>query len=127
MSAVTTEKELARAVKEGQDTIVIEGDLAKKTIRIKATGNVAWAVAIGAIGVAVCSIMVTAGSGGASTPVTGTTAALAGGGAVAILGGPATISAISVAVAAGGVGALKTLRRYKITENNGNRVVLQKH
>lgn len=126
MSAVTTEKELARAIKEGQDTIVIEGDLAKKTIRIKATGKVAWAVAIGAIGIAVYSVMVTAGSGGASTPVTGTSAALAGGSAVAILGGPATVTAISVAVAAGGVGGLKTLRSYKITENTGNRVVLTK-
>ncbi|MFZ4170540.1 hypothetical protein ACEV60_18035 [Enterobacter ludwigii] len=126
MSAVTTEKELARAVSEGQGTIIIEGDLAKKTIQIKATGNVAWAVAIGAIGVAVCSLMLTAGSGGASTPVTGTTAALAGGGAVAILGGPATVSAISIAVAAGGVGVLKTIRHYKIAENTGNRIVLKK-
>ncbi|WP_275897270.1 hypothetical protein [Helicobacter suis] len=40
--AIQTEEELARAIKEGRDTIEIEGDLATKTIRIKATGKVAW-------------------------------------------------------------------------------------
>lgn len=35
---MTTEKELGKALKEGQDTIEIEFDLCKKVIKIKAIG-----------------------------------------------------------------------------------------
>ena len=110
---VNTEKDLADALKNGEDTIEIEGDLAKKTVKIKATGNVAWAVAIGAIGIATYSTVATIGTGGASTPVTGTAVFFTAPAAVGILGGAATWTAISIAVAAGGIGALNTLRKYK--------------
>ena len=79
MQKVTTEKELADAIKDNEDTITIEGDLAKKTLRIKATGKVAWVIAFEAIGVAVYSVMLTIGTGGASAPATGTEAAFTGG------------------------------------------------
>ena len=46
---VRTEKELAKAVESEADTIEIEGDLGNKTIRIKATGKVAWGVCIAAL------------------------------------------------------------------------------
>ncbi|MGJ0475732.1 hypothetical protein ACR6AP_13690 [Klebsiella variicola] len=126
MKKVTTEKELAHAIKENEDTITIEGDLAKKTLRIKATGKVAWVIAFGAIGVAVYSIMVTIGTGGASAPATGVTAAFTGGAAISILGASTTATAISIAVAAGGVGVLTKLRSYRIVEKSDNHLVLTK-
>jgi len=116
---ITTEKELAEAIKNNEDTLEIEGDLIKKVLKIKATGKVAWVVAIGAISVAVVSILAT---GGTSAPVSGAMAT----GAVAVLGISTTASAISIAVAAGGVGVLNRLREYKIIETKHDRLILKK-
>ncbi|WP_104640881.1 hypothetical protein [Helicobacter bizzozeronii] len=115
--AITTEKELARAIEEARDTIEIEGDLAGKTIKIKATDKVAWAVAIGAIGVALTALLA---SGGVAAPVSGAVAA----GAVGVLGLPATTSALAIAFAAGGVGVLNKLRGYDLKKISDTRVVL---
>lgn len=117
--SITSEEELGETLKGKPDQIEIEGDLKKKVLRIKATGKVAWAVAIAAIGIAVTVLISTGGTG---APVSG----IVGAGAVSVLGLPAAISAVSIAVAAGGVGALNTLRGYKITENKGNKLVLSK-
>ncbi|QHP79363.1 hypothetical protein EO763_05080 [Pectobacterium odoriferum] len=126
MAAITTEKELAKALKEEQDTITIEGDLAKKTIKIKATGKIAWAIAFAAIGIAVGAAIATMGTGGAAAPVTGTAALVGAGGAVGILGVSTTTSAITIAIAAGGVRALTQLRKYTIVDKSNSRVVLRR-
>ncbi|WP_272673369.1 hypothetical protein [Providencia sp. PROV031] len=123
---ITTEKELAQALKGNIDTITVTGNLAKATIKIKATGSVAWAVAFGAIGIAAFATYATVGTGGAATPVTGFAAIGGSGAAVGILGTATTWSAISIAVAAGGVGVLNKLRKYKIVEKTGDRVVLKR-
>ena len=124
--AIINEKDLSEALKNDKDTIEIEGDLADKVI--KATGSVAWAIAIGSIAVGLAAIFVTAGTGGAATPATVPTSALAAAGAVAILGTPTTISLIGIAVAAGGVSAgiarLNKLRDYKIKSKTKNKVIL---
>ena len=120
---VTNEKELGKALKEKQDTIEIEGDLAKKVVRIKATGKIAWAVAIGAIAVAVIAALTAPASGGAHGFIgIGVTAPVAAG----ILGVSATTAAISIAVAAGGIGALKALRSYKLEKLGDNHIILRK-
>jgi len=116
---IKTEKELAKALERGDDTIEIEGDLRNKTIKIKATGNVAWAIAIGAIAVAVIVVI---GSGGVGAPA----AAVSASAAVGILGLGATTSAISIAVAAGGVGVLSKLRKYQIVSDINGKLVLKK-
>lgn len=126
MTVVKTEKELGDAVKRGDDTIEIEGNLAKKTIKIRATGSVAWAIAIGAIGIAVYASIATLGTGGAAAPVTGAMSALAAPAAIGVLGTTVTYSAIAIAVAAGGVGALTSLRNYKEISRTDNRLVLKK-
>ena len=54
--AIINEKDLSEALKNDKDTIEIEGDLADKVIRIKATGSVAWAIAIGSIAVGLAAI-----------------------------------------------------------------------
>lgn len=117
--AIKDEKELGEALKNEQDTIEIEGNLKKKVLRIKATGKVAWAVALGAIGVAVIVVM---GSGGTAAPAAG----VVGIGAVSVLGLSAATSAVAIAVAAGGVGALNSLRRYKIVRQDGDKLVLSR-
>ena len=116
---VKTEEELAEAIENGEDTIEIEGDLKEKTLKIKATGKVAWVVAIGAIGVAVTIVITT---GGAGAPASG----IIGVGAVSILGLPAAVSSVAIAVAAGGVGILNKLRDYKVIENNDDVLILKK-
>uniref|UniRef100_UPI003F583790 hypothetical protein n=1 Tax=Vibrio cholerae TaxID=666 RepID=UPI003F583790 len=54
---ISNEADLGEALKREQDTIEIEGDLKNKVLKIKATGKVAWAVAIGAIGIAVAVLI----------------------------------------------------------------------
>lgn len=117
--AISTEKELGEALKRNQDSIEIEGDLSRKVLKIKATGKVAWLVAIGAIGIAV---VITVGSGGTAAPAAG----FVGLGAVSVLGISAATSAVAIAIAAGGVSALNSLRQYKIVSESDNKVVLSR-
>lgn len=119
---VSTEKELGKAIRDGADTIEIEGDLSKKVIRIKAKGKVAWAIAFGAIGVAVVATLAAPPSGGA-TFVAHCVAAPA---AASVLGVSVTSSAIAIAVAAGSVGALSRLRKYRLNKRPDGSVVLRK-
>jgi hypothetical protein len=119
---VETEKELADAIKQGEDTIEITGNLANKTIKIRATGRVAWVIAFGAIGVAAYAAIATIPTGGAAAPIAGITAL----GAVGILGGVTTASAIAIAVAAGGVGVLTKLRTYKEVSRSDGVLILKR-
>jgi len=123
--AIDNEKDLGKALKDDQETIEIEGNLKDKVIRIKATGKVAWAIAIGAIGIAVIAIFYTVPEPTTQATTKGI-AALTGGAAVGILGSGTAISAIGIAVAAGGVAALNKLRGYKIISNSGDKIVLKK-
>jgi len=120
--AIFTEADLGKALKGEQNTIEIEGDLKNKVLRIKATGAVAWGIAIAAIAIAVYGIMVTPATGGGSAVVAGLTAT----GTVSILGASTTYSAVAIAVAAGGVGSLNKLRKYKIVEKTENKLVLKR-
>lgn len=123
---VKTEAELGEALENNEEFIEIEGDLAKKTFKIRAKGKVAWAVCIGAIGVATYSVAATIGTGGASSPVTVTTVGLTAATATTVMGGTVTYSAIAIAVAAGGVGALNKLRKYKQVSYERGRLVLRR-
>ncbi len=118
--AIRDEKELGEALKKKQDTIEIEGDLARKVIRIKATGKVAWVIALGGIGLALAVFMSTGGTGAPVSAAMGLTA-------VSTLGIGAATSAVAIAAAAGGVAALNTLRSYRIVEHKGDKLVLSRH
>ena len=107
---VSTAKELGEAIKQAKDEIILEGDIKRHTLRIRATGKAAWIIAFGAIGVAVTAVIVTTGSGGTAAPAFG-------GGAGGI---SAVTAAIGIAVAAGGVGALTTFRQKYRLEKTGN-------
>ncbi|MGG4733426.1 hypothetical protein [Leclercia adecarboxylata] len=131
MVTVTTEKELQAAIKSKEPSIEIEGDLANKTFKIHATGNVAWLVVAGALVITAGAAFVTLGTGGAATPATTPVAGLTAAGATAVLGIGATSSAISIIVASGGVTAgmatLKALRgKYKIVDKSEGRLILKR-
>lgn len=123
---MTDEKELGRAIKRGDDTIEITGDLKEKVVKIKVTGKVAWLVCIGAIGVAITSIVVTAGSGGVASVPSALISMPALAGAVGILGGSTTITAVTIAIVGGGVGALNKLRGYRIEKISDEKIILHK-
>lgn len=116
---VKTPEELGKALKNNADEILIEGDLKKKVIRIRITGKVAWVVAIGAIAAAVAAIIA---SGGIAFPLGIPLAAPA----ISILGVPTVSAAILIARAAGGVGALNKLRKYKEVERGEDWLVLRR-
>ena len=113
---VRTEEELGAALKSKAESIIIEGDLVRKVIRIRAVGAVAWLVAFGAIAVVVIAVIAAVPSGGTS----GAMGLVAAPAAVSILGSGATATAISIAVAAGGVGALNKLRNYDEVKREGS-------
>ena len=128
--AITTEEELGDALNNGQDTIEIEGDLSKKVFKIKSTGKIAWFFAIRAIGNSVAMIVriglparVSLGIGPILPSFPPAAPALYGG-AVSALGFPAAAAAVVIAVAAGGVAALTSLRKYTIVSNSEKRLVL---
>lgn len=116
---IKDEKDLGRALKKGEGTLEIEGNLKDRILRIKATGKVTWIIASGSILIAVTVIIA---SGGTATPAS----ALIGAGAITILGFPAALSALIIAIAAGGVGALNKLRSYKVVSNSENKLILKR-
>lgn len=126
---MTTLDEVVRAVDNKEDCIVIEGDRANDVYRIIATGNVAWAIAIGAIGLSAALIFITVGSGGTAAPVTVpvevASKTIIAPVAIATLGWGATSTAIAICFAAGGVAAGKAIlnavrNNYKIAEKVEN-------
>lgn len=126
MTTVHTEEELAKAIERNEDSIEIEGDLAQKTIRIRAAGKVAWAIAFGAITVAVLATLSMIGTAGTDSVVAAPIALISATGAVGVLGATTTYSAVAIAVAAGGVAALTRLRNYKEVSRGLKRLVLQR-
>ena len=125
-----TIEELIKALNGKEDCIIIEGDKANDVYRIIATGNVAWAVAIGAIGVSAALIFITVGSGGAAAPVTVPVEVASkifiAPAVVATIGWGATSTAIAICIAAGGVAAGKAMlnavrNNYKIAEKVENK------
>ncbi|MBV0934900.1 hypothetical protein [Marinobacterium weihaiense] len=123
---VQTEEELAEALEKEEDTIEIEGDLKRKVLRIKATGKVAWIIAVGAIGAAVVAVLYPVPEPTTQFATKGL-ALTAASGSIAILGFSTTVAAISIAVSAGGVGVLNTLRAYRIAANSESKLVLKRN
>lgn len=122
-TTVSTAKELGTAISNNDNQIIIEGSLGDAVITINAIGPVAWAVAIGAIGVAIAGIAITAGTG---APVGAASELVAAPALIATLGSASTATtAIGIAAAGGGVGVLTSMRKYKV-RREGGKVVLTK-
>ena len=124
---MTSEEKLGEALKQNKNTIEIEGDLAKKVLKMKATGDVAWGACIIALAIVVTSLVTTAATGGASIAVTGAFVASAAPTVVAVWGIPVTVSAISIAKAGGSIDVLKKLRKYQVKKISDQKIVLKKN
>jgi hypothetical protein len=128
---ITSEKELGKAIKNNENYITIEGDLGKKIVKIKATGPVAWPVALGALTICVAAAIAMIAAlpvppaEGALAFVAVPTVAASLGTAGTILGMSAATSAFAIAVAGGGVAVLRKLRGYKLKQEDG-KVILYK-
>lgn len=116
------EKDLGRKVKNGESTIEVEGDLAGKIIRIKVTGDVAWLVCVGAIGVALASTLMAPATAGVSEVAS----LVAGSVAATTLGVSTTVTAVLIAVGGGGVGVLNKLRDYKMEKLTDEHIILHR-
>jgi len=119
---IRTEKELGEALKNEQSFIEIEGDLAQKVIRIRATGRVAWLVAIGGITIALAGVVVAIPSGGTG----GLAGAVGGSAAITVLGLTTFSAAVAISKSAGSVEALNQLREYQVVAQSSNKLVLKK-
>lgn len=120
--------ELGKAIERNEKTIIIEGDLPKKVIRIKATGQVAWVIAGGTVVVAIVAILAMP-----AAPATGPAGLIAesvalgagGAAAVSVLGVSATVAAISMGVGAKSKNVVKKLRdNYNIQKISDSKVIL---
>ena len=120
-----TEKELGKAIKNNVDEIIIEGDLKEKVFTIRAGGKVAWAVCAVALVVSIASIVATV----AFPPVAPAAAIPEGAAAFAAVPilGAATVPAVSIGVAAGGIGGLVALReKYEVVEKDDKHIKLKR-
>ena len=127
MVKAVDEKELGKAIKEGQDCIEVEFDLAKKVLKIKGVGKVAWGACIVALAVVVAAVIATVSSGGTSGPATVPAGLTGMGTASAILGGSVATSAVAIAVAGGGIATLKKLRKYRVEKISDDKIILHKN
>lgn len=128
-----TPKELADATKNNEYTIIVEGDLKNKVVRIKIIGKTAWGACAIALTTAIACYIATpeatvatapAGGAGGVISFTGGMAATA---AAATTLGSAVVPAVAIGVAAGGIGVLNTLRdKYRIVEKTNTYIKLQR-
>ena len=125
--------ELGKAIERKENEITIEGDLAKKVIKIKATGNVAWAIAGGAIVVAIVASLaapaaVPAGGGPMGMIADSVALGAGGAGAVGVLGVSTTIAAISIGVGARNKNAVNKLRNgYTMEKISNSKIILHRN
>ena len=116
-----TTEEFVKQLNNKEDYIILEGDRANDVYRIVAAGNVAWAIAIGAIVLGAALVFATASSGGTAAPATVPAISAVAPAAVAVVGWSATSTAIAICFAAGGIAAGKAIlnavrNNYKIAE-----------
>lgn len=125
-----TAKDFADSIKNNDDTIIIEGDLRKGVLRIKAIGPIAWGVCAVSLAIAIALLLTAPTATVVATPVGG--AALAAHGVIASSAaaatlGSAVVPAVAIGVCSGGIGALNTLRdKYKIVEKNNKYIKLKR-
>lgn len=116
--AITDEKELGKALQDGIDSIEIEGNLKDKVLRIKASGKVAWVIALGAIAIAVIVALSNIGEANKVLMESPDSAPHLWLGGVWILVGIAVVAII--------VAMLNKFRGYKLEKVSNTRIILRK-
>lgn len=127
--SVSTPEELGKAIKENEDEIEILGDIEAEVRKIITLPKAHWVVAVGAISTTVFSVLTTGDIGISRSPITirGTAFSLAPIAGILLLGEGAFLSAVSMAIAGGGVDALSKLRnRYEFLEPSGKAMLIMK-
>ena len=119
---VKTQEELDEAMQSHQDSIIIEGDLAQKDIRIKATGKTAWIIAIGALLVAILALSFSFYSAKMTTFAVGIGAEGVSAQNDSIFN--LSIYALLIAILAGIIGVLNRFKRYKIQKISDREIKL---
>lgn len=127
MKQITNPTELGREIKGGANEIAITGDLAQRVVSIKATGDVAWAIAFGSIAIAATALIIELrGPKNPQALLCENAVTLTGGAvATALLGLSTTVDATRICVGAGNPAALKILRNeYRIKDQQFGLVLL---
>ena len=120
--AITDEKELRDALQAGTDSIEIEGNLKDRVVRIKASGKVAWVIALGAIVIAVIvALSHTLANINNANKVLMESPALA-----PHLGLSIVWILLGIAVVAIIVAMLNKFRNYKLEKVSNTRIILRK-
>ncbi|QUT14558.1 hypothetical protein [Rahnella inusitata] len=122
MEQASTFKELIKALLGGANTIEVHGDITKGTIKLVSSGAVSWAIAFGAVSLSFAALALVPATGGASS----TAEFLLAPAAVAAIGWPAALAALSITTSAGSLAALKKLRKYKVEDFSDGYAVLVK-
>lgn len=113
-------KDLGDAIRQEEPHIELEGELAaqvKKLIRLNA---VLWVFCLAALAVTVAAVMQMPTTAGLS----GIAGLAAGSSASAVIGADTVVTAVTVAIAGGGIGTLNMLRRYRLEERKDGRIIL---
>lgn len=131
MVNIKTVEDLANAIKQNESEIIVDGDIAKKIETIKATGTSSWLTALGFISFSAFSLLLSeqAAATGKKNTRSPTHALMESPGAkiaIDILGAATTATAISLAIAAHGIGVLFDLRlKYDIVESSSDKLTLR--
>lgn len=127
---VKNEKDLADAINQNQDYIEIEGDLANKVIKIKATNKIAWGVLISVTAVAIVAIIykdkqspnnITEEMNKISAVTKYIPSNL-----IESIGAGVVASIVAIAISSGGITALYKLRNYKLEKISDQHIKLIK-
>jgi hypothetical protein len=125
--AVTDAKDLGKRMKNDDDYLELEGDLARKVLKIKAKGKVAIGAAVAIVAGILAAVVITAGSGGTSIPLTAPIGAAEYAALIPIVGS-LDLATVIVAIAIGGGNAaiLHKLFDYDITKIDDDHIILKK-
>ncbi|WMU75298.1 hypothetical protein OQ483_24645 (plasmid) [Enterobacter bugandensis] len=121
MNTVKSERELLEAVKNKQCSIVIEGNLVNKTIRLQAVGNVAWAIALAEIGLSIYYVVSILEKGKLRAANHNDVYSMFS--EYAILAVALVVSLIAIVTA---VIVLRRLKNYKLIGNNNGQLILKR-
>lgn len=122
---VNNEEDLGKAINSDVDEIIIEGDLVKKIIKIKATGIPAWFIAISFVLIVI--IVVSKSDKVSAVAVHNSVAKMATSSVVSIWGISTAVTAIKICLDTKSIITLKKLRNnYKILEEGNGFLKLRR-
>lgn len=122
---VNNEKKLVDALFSEKNNIEVEGDFARKVIKIRMSGPAAFGLAIIALDAYIASQTAEILSGGTASAVA-IPAMIGSGGAVTVAFGFATASAIKMVTYGKGVKVLKLLKEYDVKRISNKKIILIK-